>query len=149
MDETAEYSGLLIGQQLHIVVATSHVALRYEQTRKTPSREFNVRYVKNHPRRANRKAFVSRTMFYSEFWKFHHHSSMRYCRMRIKKKRKKKRKLETEPEEERQESREKPSRSRLPSSAWSISWQLQLEGITVALWLMLKSTNFKLQSNPP
>lgn len=52
------------------------------------------------------------------------------------------RKLETEPEEERQESREKPNRSRLPSSAWSISWQLKLEGITAALWLMLKPTNF-------
>lgn len=50
MDETAEYFGFRVGQQLHVVVATSHVALRYEETRKTPSREFNVRYIKNHPK---------------------------------------------------------------------------------------------------
>lgn len=61
MDETAEYFGLLIGQQLHavvvvvvVVVATSHVALRYEQTTKTTSREFNVHYIKSHPRQTEK-----------------------------------------------------------------------------------------------
>lgn len=59
MDEAAEYFGLLIGQQLHVVVvvvvfATSHVALRYEQTRKTLPCGFNVHYIKNHPRQTEK-----------------------------------------------------------------------------------------------